>query len=358
MRPRPSSAVRWVECMASVRLQNAMPEDQSEDAKEGVAAHWVAAQVLGDHAQLEELTDRPAPNGVIVTGDMLDHVQFYIDTINGATDGAPVIVERSLPSLPGVEDGTPDAYRVSNHTADVWDFKYGYGIVEAVNNWQLGIYIVSLFCRHEWKFQTVTGHIVQPRPYHWQGRVRSWTVTNAEAIKLYHMFERTAQLTQDPNADARTGPHCRYCTAMPICEAAHRAALNAVDVSMQATSHTLTGSEAAHELAVLRRGLDAIKARFDAVEGQTKALLDGGQIVPGWSMQRSYGNRVFLDDTLPVLEAITGRTLTELKPLSPSKVEKLPGVGKELVRQFTTRPETGRKLTPVDVTTKANEVFK
>ena len=120
---RPSNAGRWVNCAASPRLEELYPDTENEYAKEGTAAHWVAAQVLSGEHTLDELTDRAAPNGVIVTGEMVEHVQTYIDVVP-----QPVIVERLLPSgILGVEDGTPDALRVDGRHGHIWDFKYGLG---------------------------------------------------------------------------------------------------------------------------------------------------------------------------------------------------------------------------------------
>lgn len=357
--PRPSAAGRWVMCPGSVLLEEPIPEDQGEDAKEGVAAHWAGAHVLGGHAELEELTDRQAPNGVIITGDMAEHIEFYVDTVRNGAGGNPVVVERTMPIAPGVQDGTPDAYRVEGLTAFLWDFKYGYGIVEAVNNWQLACYAVGLFIRHEWKLQNVLAHIVQPRAHHWQGHIRSWNISNAEGIKLYQMLERTAALTQAPGAVTTTGPHCQHCRAVGTCEAAQRASLNAIDVSTRGTRQALTGTDVAREMETLRRGYAMIKARLDAVEETAKSILGGGGIVPGWSEQPSFGHRIFKDDaSVAALEVLTGQTLTVTKPLTPAKAEKLPGVGKDLVAQFTTRPSRGRKLVPVDVSAVAKEVFK
>src|SRR3546814_2922085 len=129
---RPSGAGRWVNCPASPRIEAPFPDVESEDAKEGTAAHWVAAQVLGGHMQLEELTDRAAPNGVIVTGEMVEHVESYIAAV-----GTPAVVEQELPTaIPGVETGTPDARRVVGPNGYIWDLKYGYGIVEVRDWWQ------------------------------------------------------------------------------------------------------------------------------------------------------------------------------------------------------------------------------
>lgn len=349
---RPSEAGRWINCPASPRLQEPFPDTPSPEAEEGTAAHWVAATVLSEQHSLDELTDRPAPNGVMVTGEMVEHVQTYVDGVV-----SPAVIERLLPSgVPGVEDGTPDALRVDGLHAHIWDFKYGWGIVEARNNWQGACYAVSLFAKHEWKLESVTFHIVQPRPYHYDGRVRSWKVTREEAVHLQKTLTEQVAQTQRDDPPARTGEHCKYCRALHVCEAARRAGMNAVDVAYSGQPVDINGEALAGELRTLKRAADAIKLRLDAMESHAISTIDAGGIVPGYALERAYGRRKWKDDNISVLEALSGKSLTESKPVTPAEAEKR-GVDKTLVAQFTTTPETGRKLVERDNSQKAKEVF-
>lgn len=352
---RPSNAPRWVPCPASPSLESQFPETESEDAKEGTTAHWLAAQVLAGHHQIDELVDRMAPNGVICTGEMIEHVQTYIDTVCSVT-ATPVVEKPLLPWHPAIDPGTPDALFVQDSHGYIWDFKYGYSIVEASSH-QLACYALGLAAKHEWKLSSVTVTIVQPRPYHIDGRVRSVTYNQHQYADMYQRITNAAEATQQPGALATTGSHCKYCTALHACESARRAALNAVDVSLAGQRVDIESHALAQELHTLRRAKEAIEKRLDAMESHAVATIDAGKIVPGWSLQRAYGQRKWLDGAIATLAALTGRKLTEDKPMTPAAVEKA-GVDKTLVKQFTTTPETGRKLVPVDGSTKANEVFQ
>jgi hypothetical protein len=327
---------------------------ESEDAKEGTAAHWLAAQVLGGHYQLEELTDRAAPNGVIVTGEMVEHVSSYVDR---PREGLPV-VERLLQSaIPGVEDGTPDALWIVGTRGFIDDLKYGYGIVEIRDWWQGFSYAVDLFAKHEWRLESVTVTIVQPRPYHPDGRVRSWTITRETGWYLYQQLLAAAQRAHDPDAPAVTGPHCKNCRALHACEAARRAGLNGVDVSLAGTATDLPADALAGELRQLRRAADAIKLRLDAIESHGLAIIDRGGIVPGWIAERSVGRERWTDPAkVAVLEMITGKTLHETKPVSPAQARKR-GVSPATVKVYTETPVTGRKLVERDGSAKAAQVF-
>lgn len=348
---RPSNAGRWVPCPASPALEAPYPDDESEDAREGTAAHWVAAQVLGGHHALDELTDRATPNGVIVTGEMVEHVQTYIDTV-----GPGAVIERELPSaIPGVDPGTPDALRIEGNRGHIWDFKYGYNIVGAVGNWQGACYAVNLFAKHEWMLEEVTFTVVQPRPFHYEGRVRSWTITRDWAWLLYTQLTAASAATDNPTAPAVTGPHCSYCRALHVCESARRAGMNGVDVSLRQQSATVEGEELAGELRTLRRARDAITKRLDALESHAMSVIDSGRVVPGWSIDRAFGRRKWTGD-VATLEALTGVKLREERPVSPAQARKL-GVDDKLIDMFATTPETGRKLVERDGAAKARSVF-
>lgn len=349
--PRPSNAGRWIPCPASPRLEASFPDPDGDDAKEGTAAHWVAAQVLGGHCELEELTDRKAPNGVIVTGEMVEHVQTYISTVR-----AFPIIERTINIWPGVEPGTPDALAVEGTRGYIWDFKYGYSIVEAPGNWQLACYAVGLFAKHEWNLESVLAIIVQPRPFHPDGRVRYWEISRDEAISLANTIRDAAANTQNPNAPVVTGSHCNHCNALHACEGARRAALNGVDIAYRNPPVVLQGADLAGELATLTRAAEAIKLRLDAIQSHAVAEIDANRPVPGWSLERSMGRRQWTDG-VAALEALAGVSLTEIAPVSPAVAEKR-GVDKALVKMFTTTRETGRKLVPRDASVKAAQVFK
>lgn len=358
MLPRPSNAGRWVPCPASHNLEAAYPDVTIEEAEEGIAAHWAAAQVLGGHRQLDELVDRAAPNGVIVTGEMVEHIQTYIDAIGPA----PVVVEKTIDIVPGIEPGTPDAVRVVDEShGHVWDFKYGWGIVEVKNNWQLICYAVGLFAKHHHAghpLTDVTVTIVQPRPSHPSGRVRSVTYTAAEIYDLAAHLQSYALRTTQPNAPCVTGDHCGDCKAITPCEAARRASLNAVDVAYTSQPNELSGEDLAQELRTLRRAADMLKARLDAQEARALKVINDGGAVPGFTTERAFGRRKFIsDDAVAALGVMFGLDLFERKPMTPPAVEKL-GVPKDFVKQFTTTPETGRKLVARDASEKAREVFK
>ena len=153
-----------------------------------------------------------------------------------------------------------------------------------------------------------------------------------------------------------TNPYCEELRSVLV-KASEGAGLNAVDVSYDAQTVDLTGYALASELRTLSRASDAIKLRLDAIQSHAMSLMQSGGVVPGWSLDRAYGKRRWTDPkNIGLLEALSGTTLTESKPVTPAQAEKR-GVHKKLVKQFTTTPETGHKLVERDGSAKAAQVF-
>ena len=83
----PSSAGIWGPggCPASPTVEAQYPEQEdSEKAREGTAAHWVASERLGGRSvAVGEL----APNGVVVDQDMIDGTDAYVADIDIGSGG-------------------------------------------------------------------------------------------------------------------------------------------------------------------------------------------------------------------------------------------------------------------------------
>jgi len=244
---RPSEAHRWLPCPGSVVMQERYPETgRSPAAEDGQAAHWAATQG-GD------VTGRTAPNGVIVSAEMWRHVEVYWNALPvGATLETPVTVPRVHPLC----SGTPDAwfFDTATQTLYVWDFKYGYGIVEPYENPQLACYASGIMDYLGIKTDgdiTLCLAIVQPRPWHELGPVRSWRLKAVGLRGLVNRLHSAAHEALGPDPQVSSGEHCAYCSARHACPAGRRAALNAVDVSHVAVGEELDPVAIAVELDIL-----------------------------------------------------------------------------------------------------------
>ena len=91
----PSGAHRWMRCPGSVVLEAQYPDRGSIYAREGSAAHELAAIVLeGDEANAQgyvgmkvEFQDGEETVQWLVTQDMADHVDDYVKLVRDKAEG-------------------------------------------------------------------------------------------------------------------------------------------------------------------------------------------------------------------------------------------------------------------------------
>lgn len=304
----PSSSSQWVECSASPELQQQYPDLDDEEAREGEAAHWVGMKCLTT-LRLDplELVGYTAPNGVVITLEMAQHVTVYthfIETICRASAlfNALRIEQRILiPDVLPDAYGTPDAfaYDLKNGILHIWDFKYGYGIYEAFENWQCIMYAWGMLRElydhpsekyRDWSNFTFHIHIVQPRPYHIEGPVRTWKV---KASNLVPYFRRLHEAATAKTKQTKTGKHCRYCSARHVCPALAASAMVCVDQIARSTPQVTSNEALSTEITILRAALERVQWRLDAREAEAMAKIKAGGFVPGYTIEAGKGRRAW-----------------------------------------------------------------
>lgn len=180
-----SNAERWMTCPGSVPLTEHLPNTSSEDADEGTAAHFLAAECLvnkvdaksyhgrtialcvhegtGDHFEVFEeranvlVSEGGATirNTFHVSNEMVNNVQKYLDDVRrvALSMNGEILVEQrmSIQHLTGEEgaESTADTVILGVHpdntkgeaTIVTIDLKYGQGVaVSAIGNKQLRMY--------------------------------------------------------------------------------------------------------------------------------------------------------------------------------------------------------------------------
>ncbi len=351
-KPRPSDAGRWMRCPGSVALAVRFPQTYGSDAEDGTRLHDVAAgQLLGD--------DPASPEDARVVDPYVADVRRVAHEAGGPDhEGVELRIEqkahwKNLPDLAG----TPDALLVDTHRKrlTIWDLKTGWGLVEVWENWQLLCYAVMVMLAG-W---TVDLRIVQPRPYHPDGPVRSWVLTWEELQKYMGWMGKSFKEARVPGAPLRPGNHCLYCDALPGCPAAREVTLRAVKYA-STEPVDLPNEYLGRELAVMRETLGILKLRTAALEEMAEHMLRNGRRVPGMAMiAGTRGGRIKWSQsdaaTRSVLQMLTGKDHAVAHMPTPTQL-KAQGVPEEIIKSIT-HHQPGKMKLSTDVDTLAKKAF-
>jgi len=360
---RASGAARWINCPVAPWLEPQYPNEDGEAAREGTAAHEMAELVLTGKHTIEEIIDRQASNGVMMVDEMVPAVQMYVDHIQ--SEGVPYWIEESIliesPSMPGRVPGRCDGatfnYDDATGMLGVKDFKYGFRPVEVFEWWSGIVYAIGIRQKIDRPIRGVKFTIIQPRGYHHDGPIRSWTITEDQLIGYTnHLIERM-KAVHDPNRQCVTGGHCRDCKHMVDCAAAKAASMNAIDVIMSEIPHTTTPDQIAVLLDTLKRASDTVKHIHDAITARGEAMILDGHPIPGYSYEPGKGKTKFINEEQAIATAACfGVDITEVKTVTPAEAKrrKLPDA---VYKSLTTIPSTAPRLVKRDASTQADKVF-
>lgn len=220
----PSSAHRFMNCAASLRMGAGVADSGSIFAAEGTAAHELAEKCIRGHFDAERFKgDTIIVNKTpfLVNDDMVTAVQVYLDevyAIEQESDEFESEIRMDMQGLvPGVF-GTGDviAYSEAQQRVTICDYKHGRGIaVDVEDNKQLLTYAMGVADRyHNRGIKEVKLIVVQPRAPHPKGPVRRWTT---DVITLYEHVAALQAVVDDANSTFKTGDHCVFCRGEGFC---------------------------------------------------------------------------------------------------------------------------------------------
>lgn len=352
----PSGAAAWVECSVWPHMNARYPEaETSIKSAEGTAAHWVLQVLQQSGRAVPEGT--LAPNGVAVTGEMIDGAQLAVDHIK-VPPGAQVWVENRFSGTrvhPTLNWGTPDLAWLLWPKLQIYDYKFGHELVEAFENWQ-GINYAALIMdtlgidgRTDQQLE-VSITVIQPRAHHKDGAVRTWNVGPASNLRAYvnQLAGAAAKVTGEQPV-AKVGSHCLYCPGRHACRTLEVVAQNSCDVAYGMAPVELSAHEAGLQLRFLERAAKALEARITGLKEQATSLAKGGQRVPFYTMESGPPRKVWTADhaTVEAVGQAMGIPLTKPALITPLQaMEK--GMSTEMVMQFARDVPGAAKLVPDD----------
>jgi hypothetical protein len=368
----PSGAHRWMRCPGSVVLEAQYPDESSSYAREGTAAHELAALVLEDNdadAQSyvgKRIAYNDHGEDVVwpITQDMADYVDDYVKLVRERAEGATLLVERKLPidHITGEEGatGTSDVVIIDHVNAEivVIDLKYGMGVrVSAEENEQTQLYALGALEEYSvlGEFQYVSMIIHQPRLNH----VSEWTITveqllqfadeAAVAAERCQFATRHAVMMDHVSGDSRDvaarvfhelltpgEKQCRFCKAKATCPALRAEITDVVGGSSAATldefaeftPETVDMQTGDNYLPIAMAKVGMVEDWCKAVRAEVERRLLAGQRVDGYKLvEGKRGPRKWADpaDTEALFKSFRLRQdeMYDFSLISPTKAEKV-----------------------------------
>jgi len=340
---------RVMHCFGSLQMPQSVPGGGDPTAREeGNAAHWLAEQMFNGASVGAGAT---APNGYVITDDMVEHVSQYVS----ALDCGEMEADTSYAGSGWEVRGRADHVAARDGLLTIDDFKYGWRIISPVRNWTLMSHAIGWCIKHQQRPDRITLRIHQPRPYHADGPLREWSCSFEELMGYYAQIEH--RLTNPTDELVTSLDHCAKCHALATCPAARRASMNALDVVDRVFVDDLPKPVLLREMELMRQAVGLIEARKDAIEELVTHRIKQGEVFEGYALERRYGQRRWKPGlTGAALSMAAGVDLSKDGIVTPAEAERR-GVSKEAVAALTDRPLLDAKLKQIDVDARARAVF-
>lgn len=375
----PSSAHIWGKpngCTGYVRMAATYPDtEDSQAAKEGTAAHEIGEILITmgtqeNHTVVEKdvreaLIGKLATNGEVFTEEMFNSAWVYANEVIREFRFRPEAVfatehKIKAPAIHGKSFGTIDAYLYGEKCRRliVWDYKHGYGVVEAYENWQAINYIAGLLDELQPATELIVDiRIVQPRAFHEEGTIRTWVTSATDLRNRINTLSNNAHKALGDNPTTKTGEHCRYCEALHACPVALKAGIQLYELAGKPLPVELNPQGLGLQLSIVQRARKQLEYLESAYEEQIKSLIRGGANVPGWSLETKLGRAKWDRSIAEVAQMgdMMGKNLYRpLELITPAQAIKR-GLDKTLVDTYSKR-DSGFKLS-ASSTDKAKQIF-
>jgi hypothetical protein len=288
------------------------------------------------------------PNGEIVTEEMHEGALLYRKYIHSFAQLGTVLHIEEKVNIANVHPqcfGTPDLWFVQEDTLHVLDYKFGFSFVEVFENWQLIEYACGIMQKLDTILQ-ITFHIIQPRSYHKDGPIRTWSINLYEFNDYLNKLRESEYNAMGYKPPCFPSPQCANCSAAHVCQALQNAALQVADNTYTNVPFELSPQALSRELKTLQAAQTLLAARVDGLEQQAMSIIKKGERVPGFSLEQSQSRERWNApaDTVLTLGYMMGVELTKpIELVTPKQAIKL-GIDHEVVRKYSETPPGTLKL--------------
>lgn len=349
----PSSAARRVACPGSRFLESLYQGEQNESAKEGHAAHWVAAELLRG-ATIKE--GDVSPEGVTITEEMITGGLLYSDVVSSIVNVDSTVTKNiekqiKITSIHPECFGTPDLWFFTKNESGecdlyIFDYKYGFSNVEAFENWQLIEYSAGILEMYDINNVTVHFYIIQPRCY--SDKIKSWNIKATKLGSYYETLRKAEHLAINDNAPLQPSPECKNCKARHACKALQQSALSVVEesYSFEFRNDKLGPVALGSELRLLHHFKKILDARINGLEAEAIERLKRSEQVTFYKLEQGYGRERWNTEPEKViaLSDLYGVKVTKPVELITPKQAVKAGLPAEVVKKYSETPKGELKL--------------
>lgn len=320
---RPSAASRWINCPASVKLCEGIPNSPAGEAAQiGTAIHSVAETCILTGVSPIDFIGKEV-EGITITAQNADFAQAHVDHIRDLELRLGTLkVEQYVTAYKSDKidlGGTADvlAYSVEQDTLVIADLKTGRGYVDADSD-QMKVYAIGAMRGLKEEFKNIELAIIQP--HHGEPRTHKMTFKELNEWAAKNLTPALVAIAEGSTTPTPTEKGCQWCPAKATCPA-HVEQFN--EVVAQPAMHTMSEED-----------LGAMLAKVDAVEDYIKALrayaiekLKNGSVIRGWQMQPKRAQRKWKDEkeaaNFLMSHGIAQEKLFVTELISPAEASKL-----------------------------------
>jgi hypothetical protein len=208
-----------------------VPYSTSLPAATGTLVHSMTEMLLKDRLENVTLQDywlgrkeNVEDFEIEVDEDMIKCAEVYVDYVNRRKEelDAKMLIEERV-SMEEISEhiwGTADAILIGEKELEIIDLKSGKFPVDVENNTQLLIYALGALSRYGNEDTVVTMTIVQPRSWHKDGAIRSYSMSAANLVEWgYETLKPAADACDEEEPQYNPSKEtCRFCNAKDICD--------------------------------------------------------------------------------------------------------------------------------------------
>jgi hypothetical protein len=320
---RPSAASRWINCPASVKLCEGIPNSPAGEAAQiGTAIHAVAETCILTGVPTSAFIGKEI-EGITITESNADFAQAHVEHVRDLelrlgflkVEQFVTIYESDKINLAGTADVL--AYSFKSDTLVIADLKTGRGYVDADSD-QMKLYALGAMRTLKAVFRNIELAIIQP--HHGEPRTHKMTYDELADWSSQNLTPALVAIADGSTTPTPSDKACQWCPAKATCPA-HVEVFN--EVVAQPAMHTMTEDEIAAMLAKV----DMVEDYIKALRVYATARIEDGAVIRGWQMQPKRALRKWTNETAAAEALMSHGISRELvyvtSIISPAEASKL-----------------------------------